>query len=164
MWFRKKKRVPSTAADLRELALSFTPADFGVASAPDRSRVFGALMESTHPEGTATLACFADGATSLYFSGGGGLIGAGEHATVRVAATAFLTSVEAHVFQFAAAAAESPRPFPPVGSTQFFVHTYSGLLTTVVDDAQLGTDHHPLSTVFAAGQGVITAIRELGLA
>ena len=43
---------------------------------PLRPDVWGVLMELGLEQGVATMVAFADGTVSLYFSGGGGIIGA----------------------------------------------------------------------------------------
>src|SRR5262249_2976490 len=43
---------------------------------------YGLLMETGYDKAVVTLACFLTGDTSLYFSNGGGIIGAGKHASV----------------------------------------------------------------------------------
>src|SRR5258708_14763878 len=86
-WFHKRKPSPAEVIrDLREQA--FTVA---VAEGQPRSVVV-LLMETAYPKAVATLACFADGTTSLYFSTGGGMLGAGQHESVRAAASAFLAT------------------------------------------------------------------------
>src|SRR5260221_1885309 len=86
-WFHKRKPTPvEVIRDLRERA-------FTVAIAEGRPRsVVVLLMETAYPKAVATLACFADGTTSLYFSTGGGMLGAGQHESVRAAASAILAA------------------------------------------------------------------------
>jgi hypothetical protein len=47
-----------------------------------------------------SLVVVADGSTSLYFSNGGGFIGAGQHATVRKASTQFLQQAKGYMHFF----------------------------------------------------------------
>src|SRR5258707_12774007 len=85
-WFHKRKPTPvEVIRDLRERA-------FTVAIAEGRPRsVVVLLMETAYPKAVATLACFADGTTSLYFSTGGGMLRAGRDVYLRPPAAAFLT-------------------------------------------------------------------------
>lgn len=71
---------------LRCQVLALKPNDHGLS---DR-QPFAVLMETGYEEAVATLAVIADGTTSLYFSNGGGVIGAGQHAAVRKASSDFL--------------------------------------------------------------------------
>jgi len=115
-------------------------------------------METAYPEAVATLVAFADGTTSLYFSSGGGTIGAGEHATVRMASEEFLRIAGDHVDKFTPT---KEYPLPQQGRVRFYVHTRDGVLTADRDEQDLGYERDPLSPVFHAGHAVIGAIREL---
>ncbi|MBL4575724.1 MAG: hypothetical protein JKY51_06460 [Opitutaceae bacterium] len=46
-------------------------------------KVWAVMMETGFPESAYTLIASADGSASIYFSNGGGIIGAGEHENVR---------------------------------------------------------------------------------
>ncbi len=68
---------------LRQQIFEVAPSRF----ANDRARpVWGVLMETGLPSGISTLVILADGTVSLYFSGGGGILGSGQHETARKAA------------------------------------------------------------------------------
>ena len=105
----------------------------------------------------ASLVAFADGTTSLYFSNGGGVIGAGEHASVRAASETLLSVAESHVGRFTPAPGTA---LPAAGRVRFLVRTFAGTLGAEAGEADLGGGVHSLSAVFFAAQGVITAIRE----
>src|SRR5688572_16670054 len=53
---------------------------------PDGDGIRAVVFDWGMGNGSATLVAFDDGTTSLYFSGGGGIIGAGAHDAVRRAA------------------------------------------------------------------------------
>lgn len=95
MWFRSKPEGDPTAAvrALRDEAIRVSADDIDLAPATALGRVWGVLVEIGYPEPVATLVALSDGTTSLYFSNGGGVIGAGEHAAVRDAASHLLTSL-----------------------------------------------------------------------
>ncbi len=135
-WFHKRKPTPvEVIRDLRERA-------FTVAIAEGRPRsVVVLLMETAYPKAVATLACFADGTTSLYFSTGGGMLGAGQHALL----------VEAN-----------EHPLPEAGHVRFHARIGATLLGGDALEQELIAHSHPLSPLFYAGQAVITAIRETG--
>ena len=61
-------------SDLRKQVLSLTSEQLGT-----NSPVLAVLMETGYPEAVATLVSVADGSSSLYYSNGGGIIGAGEY-------------------------------------------------------------------------------------
>jgi hypothetical protein len=142
---------------LREQALRVSAEDLEIAPSERRPRVWGAIMELGYPTGIATLMSLAEGTTSLYFSNGGGVIGAGEHAGVRDAAEAFLDAVEAHLDAFPRVEAT---PAPRIGRVRLYVRTFEGTRGVEATDEELSESLHPLSAVFYAGHAVITAIRE----
>ena len=146
-----------TMRQLRELALRVTASDLDLAPSLERPRVWGAILELGYPIGIATLMTLAEGTTSLYFSNGGGVIGAGEYATVREAAETFLDVVETHLGEFLPVDAT---PTPRIGRVRIYVRTFEGTLGVDVEENELGDILHPLSPVFQAGHAVITAIRE----
>jgi hypothetical protein len=116
-------------------------------------------METAYATGAASLVCFADGSTSLYFSTGGGIIGAGEHETVRIAARRFLSVANDSV---ALLKIPTDHPLPELGRVRFYARTRAGLRGAEVAEDILGDGAHPLSRLFAAGHFVISAIRETG--
>ena len=142
--------------DLRERALRADPADIGLHPTPEVPRVYGALMETAYPSGTATVVSFCDGTTSLYTSTGGGVIGGGEHASVAAATRAFIEAAD----QFRAEM-EPTTTFPPptVGSVRFQILTFTGGLTVEAEEQALGENRHRLSPLFYAGHEVITQLR-----
>lgn len=168
MWFRRKSKPDhaeraerndpaATVRTLREKALRVRADELGLAAAAKRPHVWGVLMETGYAEAVATLVTFADGTVSLYFSNGGGVIGAGEHANVQVAADAFLSAAEAHLSSFAPT---EKTELPEVGRVRFYVRTFTGTLSAEADEQDLGHRRHPLAPVFHAGHAVITAVRE----
>lgn len=142
---------------LREQALNISAADLGVTPTTSLPNVFGVVMETGYPAAVATLVALADGTTSLYFSSGGGIIGAGEHAKVRTAATAFLSVAQQHLSKFAPT---EQTPLPPVGAVRFYLRTFDGLRSADGGEQELGAGQHALSAVFYAAHDVIAAVRE----
>jgi hypothetical protein len=134
------------------------PGEFKIAPGPGHEHVWAVLMETGYPEAVASLVTVADGTTSLYFSNGGGIIGAGQHPSVRASAERFLTLVDAQVGQLAIA---DDHPIPSVGRVRFYARTFTGLRTAEAAESDLGEGRHPLSPLFYAGHAVITAIRKV---
>ena len=155
---RKPKPDPAQVAmQLRSAAISMKAAELGLSPSADLPHVWGALMETGHPQAVASLAVFAEGTTSLYFSTGGGVIGGGKHENVRTASRAFLENAEANLARLSMAAST---PLPARGKVRFYVHTFEGLLTGEADEQELGLGRLPLSVLFLAGQAVITEVRQ----
>lgn len=119
--------------------------------------VAAALMEMAIPGGSASLVVVCDGSVSLYLSNGGGVIGAGAHDDVRVAAEAFLTRAAELYPQ---ASPTDAFPLPEEGRVRFQLRTSRGDRTIEASETGLGSGEHPFSPLFLQGHAVIAAIRE----
>jgi hypothetical protein len=159
MWFRRKaKPDPGEAArKLRDQALTLDATELGIAPTTARPHVWAVLMETGYQKGVATLVSFADGTSSLYFSTGGGVLGAGAHATVRAMGDALLTAAETHLADLTPM---DVTPLPGVGRVRFYVRTFGGMMGAEADERVLGESRHPLSPLFHSAHAVISAIRE----
>jgi hypothetical protein len=142
--------------NLRDMALRVAPSELDLAPTEERPNVFGILMDLGYGDAVATLSVFADGSASLYISTGGGVIGAGEHQTVRAASEQLLAIVEAHHADFERAKEVA---LPRGGRVHFHIRTFGGTLTAEADEQELGIGRHKLSPVFHAGHAVITQMR-----
>ena len=151
MWFgRKTKPDPAgVARQLREAAFSMKPAELGLSPTSALPNVWAALMETGHPEAVASLAVFAEGTTSLYFSTGGGIIGSGQHESVRSASRVFIASAESNRNLLAATRVT---PLPDTGRVRFYARTFDALLTAEADAQELGGGRHPLSPLFVRSE------------
>ena len=108
--------------------------------------------------GFYTLVVLSDGTTSLYFSTGGGIIGAGEQSSVRDASRRFLALAETSL----GAAGPSGQPPPPAsGQTTFSLLTFDGIKTYTAKEADLGEGRDKLSELFHGAHSVIASIREV---
>jgi len=123
-----------------------------IADAP----ILALVMETAYPEAVATLVAVVDGTTSLYFSNGGGIIGAGTHATVAEASRRWLESGQT-ALPLLSEIADPPLPGERV--TQIVAVTPEGLRGAVAPEEELGNGEHPLSPLFYAAHDVITQIR-----
>ena len=148
----------SVYAGLRHTILTVDPAEVGIAPTADLPRVWGVVMDTGYPNGTATVVALADGTTSLYTSTGGGIIGAGAHASVAAATSALLGIVEAHLDLLPAATQDD---LPPADWVVLRALTYGGQRAVLAEEDELGYDRHPLSPVFHAVHEVITQLRLL---
>jgi hypothetical protein len=141
--------------ELRVRAIDVTPAELGLAATTVLPRVWGVLMEMGLGHGVATLVGFADGATSPYTSGGGGIIGGGEHAHIAALTRRFLEGVEASLHSFQPTV---DFPLPQDRRTRFAVLTYEGKRATEADTEAMGEGRDPLSPLFHLAQDVITEL------
>ena len=143
-------------SELRSMVLALKPGEIGLSPSESPSRVWGVVMETGMDRGYYTLVVLGDGTTSLYFSNGGGIIGAGERESVQAPSREFLAAGN----QFAAAATPATDTAPPrQGFTKFFLLTFDGLRTYTAPELALVEEHDSLSPLFYAGQSVITQLR-----
>lgn len=156
---RKQKQSPAEVImALRAQVLELDPSTAGITKSPDLPNVWAIMMETGYPEAVATLLTVADGTTSLYFSNGGGVLGAGAHESVLETLPAFFRAAEEHLGAFKRA---TETPLPDVGRVRFYLRTFDATLTAEADENDLGYERHELSPLFHAGHSVISAVREL---
>ena len=148
------------SAALRASALSLTPEQVGFVPAASGPNIFGVLMETGYEKAVSTLACFCDGSTSLYFSTGGGVIGCGEHESVKSAAKMFVSIANKYTVR---EATSSENPLPGIGMVRFYLRTPTGRASVQVPEKDLAEKGSQLWPLFFAGHAVIAAIRKLGL-
>jgi hypothetical protein len=158
--FRRKKDaatppVAEVFSELRSQALRLTADQLGDA-VPSEAGILALLMETGYQEAVATLVAVADGTTSLYFSNGGGFVGAGTHPTVAEASRSWLEA--GRTFLPALSDVTEP-PLPGVGLTRLLAVTPDGLRGAVAPEDDLGGNRHELSPLFHAAHEVITQIR-----
>jgi hypothetical protein len=156
---RKEESAGADPADvylgLRRQVMNLTAASLG-ASAPPAVPVVALLMDNGMSNAVATLVGVADGTTSLYYSSGGGVIGAGARHDVAAATHRWLQIGLQFLGQLSPI--EEP-PLPAEGMVQLVAVTPDGLLGAAAPAAELGERTHPLSPLFYAAHGVITQIR-----
>jgi len=121
------------------------------------ARVAALLMETGYPEAVVTLVTIADGTTSLYFSNGGGIIGAGEHDSVRSAASALLRLAAQHGSEMVET---NEFPLPGEGRVRFYLITSGRVLTAEAAEQDLGYNRAALSSLFHEAHKVIATVRE----
>lgn len=128
----------SSYLEMRSLALKTAVSSLKLDHAP---QVYGAVMDLAMGERTATLVCFASGDASLYFSNGGGMIGASAIPTVRAAA---LRMVEVSSRLFDGFTPVEWPPVPEAGRTGFVIVSTSGL-RSASDETEVTAGHHVIS-------------------
>jgi hypothetical protein len=144
--------------NLRSMALAIEPGAIGVTPTRELPHVFGVVMDMGMDRGTATLVVFADGTVSMYYSSGGGMIGAGEHEKVRNIAHRLLSIANSDLASFTAGL---PDVVPPNGSNQLTLLTFDGPLRATATSNEFGHDQVPGGLVFRAAHDVISQLREL---
>jgi hypothetical protein len=138
---------------LRGQALGLASA--GVEGIPSEALLLAVLMDWAIDDAVVTLVGVADGSTSLYFSNGGGVIGAGRHAQVAEATRHFL---EVAVSAPDAFAQVDDVRLPEPGEVQFVLVTRAGLARAGATEAEL-RESHPLAPLYTVAQDVVTQVR-----
>ena len=151
----QEKNPQEVYRDLRNMALQISASQLKL-NIQDPSTPYGILMETGYPEAVVTLLAFSDGAVSLYFSNGGGMIGGGEYKNVRDAGAKFIQESAKHISRMPKVA---DYPAPAVGQTRFYVLTGNGIYSVEQKEEILGEGKDNLSALFYAGQEVITQFR-----
>lgn len=142
--------------NLRSMVLNTNPKDIGIEQSETIPHVWGVLMEFQVSGTVVTLVSIADGTTSMYFSNGGGIIGAGQHNEVAKVSKEFVALAESFYSQVEPTT-EFPLPLP--GRVKFYLLTFSGVYTTEKDQDRLVKQKDSFSPLFYAGNEVITQIR-----
>jgi hypothetical protein len=145
-------------ADLRATALGAANLELPPASGghPD---VVGVVIDIPSKDGYATVVALNDGATSLYTSVGGGVIGAGEHERVASANARLLREAQTQLAEFSP---DASIDHPGAGLVRIFVLTEGGRRVADIPERQFWTsDSGPLGTVIVAAQAVITEMRQV---
>jgi hypothetical protein len=143
---------------LRMQALSLKAEGIGLNRAKFPKDVWGILLETGYETGAFSLVVLGDGTASLYFSTGGGIIGAGQHDAVRTACANLLAGAN----QFVSAASPTTTfPLPAAGRVTFYFLSYSGVLSYSAQEIELGEGRDKLSALFHAGHEVIARMREI---
>jgi hypothetical protein len=148
---------PEMYATLRTAALDAVA--LGLPAPPaEHPTVSGVVVDVPAPGGFVTIVAMGEGSTSMYASNGGGVIGAGGHASVARTTHALLAGIEPHLTGLDASDETS---HPPPGLVRLFVLTPTGRrVADAPEDAFWGRLDHPLGDVLAGVQSVVSALRE----
>jgi len=143
---------------LRRQVFELDPAEVVLRGARQPGGVWGVVFELGLPTSTVTVVALADGTTSLYTTGGFGIIGGGAHPAVVVANRKLREAVAAQLPAF--------RPDPatgPPGPEDLRVRalTSGGRLVADATQSDLLDGTHPFSDLFFAGHAVISGLREI---
>ena len=148
---------PPPGPELRNMVLTLDPAKAGMTPTETLPHVWGTVMDIGAERGWASLVTLADGTTSLYTSGGGGVIGGGAHEPVVEASARLLRLIEAGLDLFEPTDDLDP---PGAGQTRFLALTYEGVRGRSAPTAQLAAGEDPLGMIFTAGNDLLTELRQ----
>lgn len=157
----KKKESPYTISEtyigLRNLVFELDPKTIG---ANDLNKpIYAILMETGFTDAVATLVALSDGAVSLYFSNGGGIIGFGQYEKPQRISIEYLCFANKFVDICTKA---QDRRLPEQGQVLFYIFTIDkGVLLAEAKEEDLEHNKHSLSPLFYKAQELIAAMREV---
>jgi hypothetical protein len=149
----------ATYLGLRTMVFEVDPETIDVSHETHRRPAWCALLEFGLDNGSATLLAIADGTVSFYTSSGSGVIGAGEHAAVRLAAERFLEEAS-DATVFLRPVGDIPGT-PGPGHVGLHVRTFDATLSAELPEESLQRGRHELAPFYAAGQDLLTEVRLL---
>lgn len=144
--------------ELRQKLLTEPMEQLGIEASNGENKVYGVLMEMGFRNDAASLVALLDGTTSLYFSKGGGMIGLGEHLSVRRLAIPFVQQANE---VFANLTKVSEFPFPKNKTWTFYVITENGVYAGNAKNTLLMNGKHSLSEYAHLGNDLMTRVRML---
>lgn len=143
---------------LRQQALNVKPPKLAP-GATGKLPLLAGLMEMGMDGGVASLVVFIDGTTSMYWSTGGGIIGAGSHESIKQPSRVFLGMFLRHLGEM------GPDPTgetPTAGMIHLRAVTRdSGRLLVAAPNKEFAEKRNPLWEVFYAGHALIAEMRKL---
>lgn len=143
-------------ADLRRMALTAAPEQFGLARDAASAEVYGIMMEFRIDEDTISILSMKDGSASLYTTSTFGVIGGGEHEAVRRAAQAFVQTAQKY---YENSEATSNFDYPQSGQVRFYLLTYGGVRVCSALEQDIFEEKDVHYDLYAAGQDVLTQLR-----
>jgi hypothetical protein len=146
-------KVADVYRGLRQQILELNSEQLGISTT---ETVLAVVMETGYPEAVATLVAVVDGSASLYFSNGGGIIGAGQSPETNAAARRLVA--KAADFR-AAGIITNEFPLPQQGYIRFYIVTPRGILTSEAKENDLGNGRHSMSPLFHMAHKLITQMR-----
>jgi hypothetical protein len=146
------------SAELRHLALNATPSSLGLDRALFERTAWGVIVDVSRTHGgTMTIACLAGGATSIYFSEGGGFIGVGSNAAVAASASELLAEAASRL---RAVPSSQATDLPPVGTVAFIGLFSDGRRRVAESESVLASGSSPFSQTYRFAQRVFLAAQK----
>jgi hypothetical protein len=119
-------------------------------------------METGMDRDVATFVCLADGTVSLYLSTGGGVIGGGQHESVRSAGAELLATTNEYAVDYIAAASPGLlEDIPRDGYVHFNFLTFNGPYSAVCEERALVEHADPFANLFGNCHIVLGEVREI---
>ena len=150
--------MPSMAQQLDPMYVKMRDQAFHWGAQAPEGALRGVIMETGYDRGVVTFAAMSDSSISIYFSWGGGMIGAGSHDRPAAAARNLAIGVARNMELFHKT---SDTKAPKVGETKFFVLVDKDVLGATAKEQELQSGKHKLAPVFHAAHAVMGEVRKL---
>ncbi len=145
---------------LRNLVFQLMSSDRSESETQREQTIVAVMMEFARPKAVVTLVAVNDGTASLYFSNGGGVIGAGESESVRMVALDFI-NVATHAGEvFEPLEQAVSYPLPQQKFVRFYIITSKDISTVEISEEYIMKNTDSLSMLFRKGHELISAIRQ----
>ena len=118
--------------------------------------LWGVVMEMAYPGFSGTLAAFSNGQTNLYTSDGLGVPSVDTNEQIAEAAAKLIAAAN-EAIPYLKPTASYPLPAP--WQAHFYVRTDSGNLVTQATAGDFRNEEHPLFSLFAAGNELLTELK-----
>lgn len=112
--------------DLRSLAFSITPEQLQLTLSPEKTVVYGVIMDWGIDTSVATVVAYQTGDASLYLSSGGGFIGGGPRPQVNSAAKAVVSLAQSYLHK---AVRSETGSLPRQDEIKFYLLTNKGIFS-----------------------------------
>ena len=146
------------SAELRLLALKATPGSLGLDPSSFARTAWGTVVDMSRAQGgTMIIACMAGGNTSIYFSEGGGVLGAGSNAAVAASAAKLIDDASSRLID---APSSQTTDLPPPGSVAFIGLFSSGRRRVTEAESVLASGKSPFSQTYRLAQQVFAAVQK----
>lgn len=122
---------------------------------------WGAVMEIGYPGFSGTVAAFSNGQTSLYSSDGMGVMSDLSNEPLRQANAKLIAAANKAIPHLKPSASY---PLPDPWKANFYARTDSGNLVTEATGEDFRNEEHPLFSLFAAGNELLTELKRLSAA
>ena len=116
------------------------------------------IMETVFKGSVVTLAAMSDGQVNVFFSRGGGIVGAGSHEGPAGAARTFAIAVAQNLEHFRKTTDLKP---PKPGETKFYALIEKDVLGVSAKEPEFRQKDHKLAPVFQAAHALVTEVQKL---
>ena len=141
---------------MRTMCLGVKPEQLGLQLSQKETVIFGVVMDWGMDNATASLCSFQTGDASLYLSSGGGIIGGGQHESVKKAAIEFISKSQTYL---ANAEATKSTDLPSDKEIFFYLLTNKGTFLTKDKMSNIESKKSQLTNLFDEANKVLTQLR-----